>query len=297
MGTKFETGDSKVVHRDLYGVDPAHIDASHKNNGRYFEHDPVYIRQLAESIIEHGQEQPCKARKYEGNKLSLVSGYGRHAAVSLINTDPELRAKAGLADGENMKLYIVYAAMNAEEAFVHNLVENKDRRQTSAIDDVVAQRRLTEMGWDDDRIASFYKVGVPWIQRLRKLLTLTEAEKRLVHTGKLPVMEAMNLSSLPEDERKRIVDEATQSDGEGEGEIDTATLNEKLREARNKDGKGLGRTATAIRKDMEAIASDEDQDAVVRRFAKDFLQYIKGKVGQVGLVNAIERVRSGEAAE
>jgi ParB-like chromosome segregation protein Spo0J len=85
------------VHR--INVDDLHIDL--KNNGRRFSPSDDKVRSLAESIIEYGQLEPIIIRKVADNTYTPVAGYTRCAAIRLINTDPELRAKANLAEGES----------------------------------------------------------------------------------------------------------------------------------------------------------------------------------------------------
>ena len=91
--------------------------------------------------------KPVQVRKVADNRVQLVLGYRRHRAALLYN----------LRHPDNpMKLKCVVVTVNDEEAFRRNIVENKQRAETTPIDDAFNQRRLREeFGWTDARIAEF----------------------------------------------------------------------------------------------------------------------------------------------
>jgi hypothetical protein len=84
--------------------------------------------------------------------------------------------------------------------------EGRERRETTPVDNAVAQRRLREdYGWTDTKIAEFYRCSAPYVGTLKKLLTLPTRVQRLVHGKELSVQAATALADLPPDEQANVL--------------------------------------------------------------------------------------------
>jgi len=272
-------------------LDPRDIVFDLADNTRHFGHSSEHIRILAESLIVNGQQQPVTIRRDGNNKPVLVSGYGRLQAALLINKDSDLRSLAQMEGQDIFRVNCLLVSANSEEAFLRSIVENKDRNPTTPIDDAHNIRRMIDQfGWDWDRVAEVFKAKFDkaWAQRLyNKILTLSDDIQRRVHEGKLSINIAMNLADMPESERA----EAVQAAEEPDGHVDPGAVREAVRNSKQSRGRGLGRNVKEIRKVFEGIKDSEQHDDTDKRFAADMLRFIKGEIGEVGLYNAIRRLR------
>jgi ParB-like chromosome segregation protein Spo0J len=290
-----------VKRSDLLHVDPFQVEMKEELRGRRYLPTESDVVNRALSILKHGQLQPVQARRVENNKLVLVLGFTRTAAVRLIregfhcdNTfhhDPEFMLAVKVVDCQE------------KEAVIRNIVENNERNATSDIDDAHNQRRLKENhGFSDNDIASLYgysstvKVG-----RLRKLLRLSDEEQLLVHLGKLATSAAVELSDRPAEERAEIIKNLQQE----EGKINGADVTDQIREHVMRDlpddtdddsdeneVKQQGYRSLSVRniKAYFETLKEESPDPSVQRFAKDSLTWISGKVTNKAMDNAIRRL-------
>lgn len=175
------------------------------------------IRERAESFLEAnpvtgklmGQLEPCRVRLLSGKGQSavyaLVSGWTRAYATILIGNDPELRARAGLAEGEIYSLKVIKSEANAEQAVVETIVENAQRKDTSPIDDAHSHDKLREIGYKDADIARIVGVSQGRISQLKPLLALEDRFKLLIHNGEMSVEAGLRLLDLPPIERDAII--------------------------------------------------------------------------------------------
>jgi len=264
---------------DLFQIPIDEIVIDEKQNGRWENHDGEAILELAKSIVENGQLQPCVGRRV-GNEVHLSAGYRRALAVKHILQDPDLRAKVP----GDLFLKVTLVNQNAEDAFVTNVIENKNRRDTSSIDDAHNHERLKRFGWTDQKIADLYGIAVSYVGQLRKLLQLPADVQRLVHRSKIAVGLAINMVDLPAEQLQKIV-----TDANGENGVDRDAVNEQIRQRRQAQGRKHGRSIREVRQYFEAVKSDEDQS--LSRFASDLLRWLGGQVGDAGMDNAFKRFR------
>ena len=196
MAIKINAGD--VGRGDVFFIDPQEIIVDEKLNGRWEPHDEAAITSLAKSFEEEGQLQPVQVRRVADNRVQLVMGYRRHAAVVEFNR---------LHPDKPMKLKAIVVTINNEEAFRRNIVENRERQETTPIDDAFNQRRLRDdYGWTDTKIAEFYGLTPPYVGLLKKLLTLPTATQKLVHSRQLSVKAGLRRSTelTPEQQQQAI---------------------------------------------------------------------------------------------
>lgn len=238
MAAKINAGD--VGRSDLYFITPTEIQVDESVNGRWQPHDDASVAELVSSYETVGQLQPVQIRKVADNKVSLVMGYRRwKAAVKFNELHPD----------KPMKLKCVLSALNAEEALIRNIAENRERKETTCVDDAYNMRRLREeYGWADARIAEFYKVTAPYVSQLKKLLTLSLEIQRKVHSKALSLQAALALADLTETEQAEALKEA-----EAEGGTTTKAVVAKVRKKKVSKGQKQSRSLSEVREYFESL--------------------------------------------
>lgn len=277
----------EVGRIDVATVFPEFLLCADADNSRSVPHTEDEIKALADSILEHGQLQPCVGRRVADNKVQVVAGFGRCKAVAYINQY--------LRPDRPMKVLIRVTDMNSEEAFVRSIAENIERAATTPIDDAHAQRRLRDdFGWTDVRIAEFYKKSVSYIAQLRKTLQLSTELKAEVASGTLPLSTAVVLTELPEQERKEVVAEARQSDGK----VSTEQVKKAVRKRKKAKGKksGVRRSLKEVRAFFTGLSGPAEPESV-RRLANGVLDFIAGRLDEEELESMVKAAAGVEEAE
>lgn len=284
MSMKLNAGE--VGRSDLFHIFPHEIVVDEAENGRANPHSQEEIEALARSILKHLQQQPVVARRIEGNKVKLVSGYGRHKAVAYINKV--------LRPDNPLKLAVRISEMNNEEAFICNIVENQDRADCTAVDDAHNHRRLREeFGWSEERIAELYKTSVSYLCQLRKTLQLSPAIQGEVASGNLPISTAITLTDLPEEERLEALNEAKNPET---GKVSAEKINKRVRNKKIESGKGKGRSLRELRTFFEGLVGPGEKSSV-SGLSKKILGYISGKLTDQQMTNAMNKFTPEDAAE
>jgi len=273
-------GEEKPKRGDTLRVCPKYIKVDPTNRGRRFARTSEEVRELAESILEHGQRTPVEFRRLEDKTLQLVYGYTRYEAVCLINKE--------LRPDNPLQLRGEIIGCNEEEAFIHNIVENQHRNATSAIDDAHNQRRLREdYGKTNADIVRMYHYKSPNKPGLlEKLLNLSSADQGKVHDGRMSMAQALDILEIPEEERAEVVDET--------GKVDSDKLTEKKREVRAAQGKKTAKTVKHLRKFFTENKTQSLSPAV-RGFCGETLDWLNGKKGDKSMEGAIDRLLNAEA--
>lgn len=215
-------------------VDPKTLKASGRVNWEKIIYDeaknarrrPVSetrVRDMAQSILDNGQEQPSVVREApDGENYILHIGATRYKAVRLINVE-SMTGKYRPTTEEPFKLAVVIRDVNSEEAFAHSIVENRDRQSTTIVDDAHNVRILREgFGWDDERIADHYRIKKEdrpkWITDLGKISRLPANRQDEIEEGILKVSTGLVLADLPEDVHEEILQVAEEIHAERRGE-------------------------------------------------------------------------------
>ena len=277
MAVKLNAGD--VGRIDVQTIYPEHLIYDQKHNSRSVPHTEEEIKELAASILEHSQLQPAIGRRVDGNKVQIVAGFGRCAAIAYINKH--------LNPKKPMKVLVRVTDMNAEEAFVKSIVENIERAETTPIDDAHAQRRLREdFGWSEAKIAEFYKKSIAHIGQLRKLLVLDTPTKAAIAAGTLPVSVAIDLTELPEAERKPTLAAATVN-GTVNGEVVRRAVRQK-RQTTGQNGKSL--SMKEVRSYFEGKTGPAEQEHV-RKLAEGMMKFIAGKLTEKEMDKMLDNLK------
>ena len=88
------------------------------------------IRELAQTIDEHGLLQPIVVREYESAKYEIIAGERRYRAVKLLNWDTVPAIIEKMSDKETASLA---------------LIENLQRSQLSSVEEAQAYRQLMDL--------------------------------------------------------------------------------------------------------------------------------------------------------
>lgn len=151
------------------------------------EMDKSKIRELADSIEQHGLLQPLIVRPRQGpnskGKYWIVGGERRFRAAQMLGMD-SLPCR-------------VQPYMNLTAA-VAALVENVHREDLSDVDKAEGLRRIKGMSdktWDE--VAELVRLSPEYVRRLAGLVTLEDSVKTLVRQGQLSARTAIALKPLP----------------------------------------------------------------------------------------------------
>jgi ParB-like chromosome segregation protein Spo0J len=330
MATKINAGDD-VKRGDFFWVDPTEVIVREELRGRQKPPTEADIISMAESLMDHGQRQPVECRKIENNRLLLNMGFTRTAAARLIRTG-FIGTEGSERRDENFKLKVILSDGNDKDAFIHNIVENAHRNNTTAIDDAYNHNRLREQyGYNDAQITRLYRYDDPnKVGRYRKLLNLNPDVQNLVADGSLAVQAAIDLLDMPEDKHAEVLAAATvtkadgtikvqgsairqqvrshhlNDDGNDDGTDDPSTDNngnsdatvakKKAKKKGSKDNSGLKPLSMReIRKFFEAQSDSENQvDPGIQAFSKSMLAWMAGKVGDKSMGNALNKLADYE---
>jgi ParB/RepB/Spo0J family partition protein len=258
MSMKLNAGD--VVRQDEFLIDPQEILVDEALNGRWQPHNDLAVENMVKSFEDEGQLQAVQVRRIHDNKVQLVLGYRRFNAAKLYNErHPD----------SPMKLKCKVVIVNDEEAFRRNIVENRERAETSPVDDAHNQRRLREgFGWTDTKIAEFYHVTASYVGVLKKLLGLPTDVQKLVHARRLSVQAATGLADLPADEQEQILTA---------GDVTYQEVVKQVRDRKIDKGKGQSRSLAEVRAFLEGLTGPAEP-APLKELAEDLLKFIQGKI-------------------
>ncbi len=226
MSIKIIVSDTDaVVRQDTFRINP--LDVKDGRNSRMIP-APDYketVLKRALSIAKQGQLQPAEVRREDDKTLTLVSGYTRRDAINLLREgftaiDPDSGEKAEFRD-PSATLWVKVVDVGPDEAFLRSISENLQRKDTTDLQEALAQSELrTTMGWTDSKIARFYGYkNQNRVAALQKLLQLPEDVQVLVHSGKIALYTALDTLELDPETRATLLDGATDETGKVQGSV------------------------------------------------------------------------------
>ena len=173
---------------------PEELDVVPEMNGR---HDLPEIESLIESILEFGQLQPVLIRRTGGRPV-LCAGFRRWRAVDEINTRK-------LYKGEPLRLRCSYTALTERQAFLANIAENQERKDTTPMDDAYNIQRLVNVYQMDLKdIAKSYGKDVAWVKDRIALMEATPAIEKQIRAGKIKAPAAKKIAKLSKEHQDRL---------------------------------------------------------------------------------------------
>lgn len=150
-----------------------------KNDRTVF--DEAGLRELADSIKEHGLIQPITVRYTEDcSKFEIITGERRFRACGLLKMET---------------IPAIIRDMKDEEASAVMLTENLNRKNLDPIDEAQAfQTRINQFGWTVEDLAERVKVSSIHIRFRLKLLKLIPEVQRLIRFGNISLGYAQTLA-------------------------------------------------------------------------------------------------------
>jgi len=124
----------------------------------------------------------------------LTAGFTRYRAVEYINT---------VIQPENpIPLKVMNFEGNDLKADIQNIVENLDRNGTDMLDDAYNQLYLRETHlMSDEDICKLYHCSIPWLEKLKGLLTLSQPVIDAIINGEVVGSVCMQMVGMAESEQ------------------------------------------------------------------------------------------------
>lgn len=150
------------------------------------------IRELSESIQEHGVLQPLLVRKH-GNGYEIIAGERRYQASKL----------AGLEE-----LPVIIKDVNDEEMLALALIENLQRSDLNPVEEAKGYRQLIDAsGMTQEALSKAVSKSRSAITNSLRLLDLPEVVQQMIFEGKLTAGHARAILAVPyEDARIRLAE-------------------------------------------------------------------------------------------
>jgi len=152
--------------------------------------DEEKLKELAESIKQHGILQPILVRPIGNGKFEIVHGERRWRACKL----------AGMAT-----IKAIVRDINDREKVEIQLVENLQREDLNPIEEAETFKRLIdEFGWTHEELAKRIGKSRPYVtNKLRLLDKLSSRVQEELRRGSITEGHARLIVSLPPDEQER----------------------------------------------------------------------------------------------
>lgn len=152
------------------------------------------LRELSESIQEHGVLQPLLVRKH-GNGYEIIAGERRYQASKL----------AGLEE-----LPVIIKDVNDEEMLALALIENLQRSDLNPVEEAKGYRQLIDAsGMTQEALSKAVSKSRSAITNSLRLLDLPEVVQQMIFEGKLTAGHARAILAVPyEDARIRLAEKA-----------------------------------------------------------------------------------------
>lgn len=150
------------------------------------------LRELSESIQEHGVLQPLLVRKH-GNGYEIIAGERRYQASKL----------AGLEE-----LPVIIKDVNDEEMLALALIENLQRSDLNPVEEAKGYRQLIDAsGMTQEALSKAVSKSRSAITNSLRLLDLPEVVQQMIFEGKLTPGHARAILAVPyEDARIRLAE-------------------------------------------------------------------------------------------
>lgn len=279
------TTEHKTERQDTLKVHPD--DVKDGRNSRMIEavDYAATVKERAISIFNSGQIQPAEVRRDADKSLVLTLGYTRRDAVKLLREGFDA---LDVASGEvkhyhkpDLLFWVKVVDCDVDEAFLRGLRENRERSDTTDLQEALAHSELrTTMGWTDTQIAREYGyTNQNRVMALQKLLSLDEKTQGLVHAGKLALYTALDTLAVADPaERAALIEGSTNPKGKVDGSVlrnlIRDLLDKKAEKIKAADGAEVITDATVTDADpvVSAVKTDDEETKVktVKRSVSNF---------------------------
>ena len=190
---EYETGGSAVSASNAASETKLPIEDIVPNpNQPRIHFNETELRELSESIQEHGVLQPLLVRKH-GNGYEIIAGERRYQASKL----------AGLEE-----LPVIIKEVNDEEMLALALIENLQRSDLNPVEEAKGYRQLIDAsGMTQEALSKAVSKSRSAITNSLRLLDLPEVVQQMIFEGKLTAGHARAILAVPyEDARIRLAE-------------------------------------------------------------------------------------------
>lgn len=190
---EYETGGSAVSASNAASETKLPIEDIVPNpNQPRIHFNETELRELSESIQEHGVLQPLLVRKH-GNGYEIIAGERRYQASKL----------AGLEE-----LPVIIKDVNDEEMLALALIENLQRSDLNPVEEAKGYRQLIDAsGMTQEALSKAVSKSRSAITNSLRLLDLPELVQQMIFEGKLTAGHARAILAVPyEDARIRLAE-------------------------------------------------------------------------------------------
>ena len=190
---EYETGGSAVSASNAASVTKLPIEDIVPNpNQPRIHFNETELRELSESIQEHGVLQPLLVRKH-GNGYEIIAGERRYQASRL----------AGLEE-----LPVIIKDVNDEEMLALALIENLQRSDLNPVEEAKGYRQLINAsGMTQEALSKAVSKSRSAITNSLRLLDLPEVVQQMIFEGRLTAGHARAILAVPyEDARIRLAE-------------------------------------------------------------------------------------------
>lgn len=190
---EYETGGSAASASNAASETKLHIEDIVPNpNQPRIHFNETELRELSESIQEHGVLQPLLVRKHR-NGYEIIAGERRYQASKL----------AGLEE-----LPVIIKDVNDEEMLALALIENLQRSDLNPVEEAKGYRQLIDAsGMTQEALSKAVSKSRSAITNSLRLLDLPEVVQQMIFEGKLTAGHARAILAVPyEDARIRLAE-------------------------------------------------------------------------------------------
>lgn len=154
--------------------------------------EPNKIKELAESIDEHGLLQPIVVRPIEEDMFEIIAGERRFRALQSLNKT--------YAD-------VIIRDLGDEETAVVALIENIQRENLSVVEEAEAYKKLLELGdTTQSELAKSVGKSQSFIANKLRLLKLAPKVIERLREGKITERHARAMLSLSDEDQEALVE-------------------------------------------------------------------------------------------
>lgn len=189
-----------ITMHNTFDVDPRNIIIDDSLNGRMRPASDESVKEMAQSMLENGQQSPAWVRYNDNGELVLVYGFRRAKAARLINNE-RMHPGPGIFP---LRVELRYFDSDVD-ALKRNIVENTEREETTALDDAYNIKRLKAAKVKMADIQRIYGgKSRTWIYDMLSLTKLPEEIQDRIAEGVLSPTAGLRLADLKGEARKEM---------------------------------------------------------------------------------------------
>ena len=187
--------------------------------------DPSKLKELAESIDEHGLLQPIVVRPIEEHMYEIIAGERRFRALQSLQKSH--------AD-------VIIRDMSDEETAVVALIENIQRENLSVVEEAEAYKKLLEIGnTTQSELAKSLGKSQSFIANKLRLLKLAPKVIVRLREGKITERHARAVLPLSNEVQEQLIEQVIQQIGPEKVTAQTFQFSHDLTQARDEVGKSI----------------------------------------------------------